>query len=82
MSIIKSLTPCSPNAVPLTPVASQARYLADGARLLRRTVALGRCLAGFVWLEDLRSLTGARATAGDATQLTPAHAPDEDPEPQ
>ena len=82
MSIIKSLKPRSPTTVPRSPVAAQARYLTDGARLFRRTTAFDRCPAGFVWLEDCRSLTVVLATAGEVTSLTPVHAADEDPEPQ
>jgi hypothetical protein len=57
MSIASSLTPRSPHAVARVLVGAEARYFTDGASLFRRTTALNRCPAGFVWLEDCRSLT-------------------------
>jgi hypothetical protein len=82
MSIIRSLTPRSPQTVPRSPVAAQARYLTGGGRLFRRTTALDRCPAGFAWLEDCRSLTVVLATAVEVTKLTPVQAADENLEPQ
>jgi hypothetical protein len=82
MSMIGSLTRRSPQAVPPELVGAEDRYLTDGTRLFRRTTALDRCPAGFVWLEDCRSLTVVLATAGEVAQLAPVDAADEDPEPQ
>jgi hypothetical protein len=82
MSIINTLTTRSPQAVPRALVGAEDRYLTDGTRLFRRTTALDRCPAGFVWLEDCRSLTVVLSTAGELAQLTPVHAADNDPEPQ
>jgi hypothetical protein len=82
MSIASSLTPRSPHAVARVLVGAEARYFTDGASLFRRTTALNRCPAGFVWLEDCRSLTVVLSTAGELAQLTPVHAADNDPEPQ
>jgi hypothetical protein len=82
MSIASSLTQRSPQAVTRALVGTEARYLTDGTRLFRRTTALDRCPAGFVWLEDCRSLTVVLATASEVGQLTPVHAADEDSEAQ
>ena len=82
MSIVSSLTQRSLQAVPRALVSVDERYLTDGSRLFRRTTSLDRCPAGFVWLEDCRSLTVVLATAGEVAQLTPVHAADEDAGPQ
>ncbi len=81
MSMI-TLTGRSPAAAPQTVVAAEDRYFTDGTRLFRRTTALDRCPAGFVWLEDCRSLTVLLATAHEVAQLTRVHAAAEDPDPQ
>jgi len=82
MSIASSLTQRSPRAVPRALVNNDERYLIDGSRLFRRTTAPDRCPAGFIWLEDCRSLTVVLAAAGEVAQLTPVHAADEDAGPQ
>jgi len=82
MSIINTLTTRSPQAVPRALVGAEGRYLTDNTRLFRRTTALDRCPAGFVWLEDCWSLTVVLATASEVAQLTPVPAAHEDPEPQ
>jgi hypothetical protein len=79
MSIVSSLTQRSPQAVPRALVGAEDRYLTDGTRLFRRTTALDRCPAGFVWLEDCWSLTAVLATASEVAQLTPVPAANEDP---
>jgi len=82
MTIVSSLTARSPQSVRRALVGAEDRYLTDGTRLFRRTIALDRCPAGFVWLEDCRSLTVILATAGEVSRLAPVHAADEDPESQ
>jgi len=82
MSIISRLTQRHPQAASRTALAAEVRYLTDGTRLFRRTTTLSRCPAGFLWLEDCRTLTVVLATADEVTQLTPVYAAVDDPEPQ
>jgi hypothetical protein len=82
MSVVSALTQRSLQAVRRALVGAEDRYLTDGTRLFRRTAALDRCPAGFVWLEDCRSLTVVLATADEVAQLTPVYAANEDVEPR
>jgi len=78
MSIIKTSTQRNPRPVAEPVMAAEARYLTDGRRLFRRTGGPTGCAAGFVWLEDCRSLAVMLASGKELRALTAVHATEDD----
>lgn len=79
---IPGLRERAPRWFPQAPPGARERYLTDGTRLFRRTTDFERCPAGFVWLEDCRSLAVVLATVDEVAHLVPVRATGEETDPR